>query len=300
MSHPSHYGRVFSAVRCIFAVFLLVLLLAPQIQAHGHKRETKTGILIVAFGTSIPEAKAAYENIDAMVKKEFPGVPVHWAYTSKIIRHKLAGEGKEVFSPAEALAQMADQDFTQVAVQSLHLIAGEEYHCLVGIAHAFEGMPKGMERVLVGYPLLATSEDLVAAAKTIREIAPERGKGEALVLMGHGTHHPGDVNYAAMQYHFDKLGKDVIVGTVEGCPTLDDVLGELQERGFAKATLMPMMAVAGDHARNDMAGDEPDSWKSVLTSKGVECKTVIKGLAENEAMAKLWIGHLRAVMAHFK
>ncbi len=296
----SHNAGVRSTPLVLCLPLLMLLLLAPQaVSAHEGKREDKTGILLVAFGTSVPEAQVAYDKLEALVRQEFPDVPLYWAYTSKMIRHKLAqekDEGRVLLSPAEALARMADENFTSVAVLSLHVIPGEEYHNLVRTAQAFAGMPKGLERVRVGLPLLARSEDLEAATKVIYEAAPKRAPGEALVLMGHGTHHPADVVYAALQYHFDRLGKDVLVGTVEGFPSLDDVKAMLEERGFTKATLMPLMAVAGDHARNDMAGDEPDSWKSSLEAAGIACTPVLSGLAEHDAVARLWVEQLRTTM----
>ncbi len=288
----------------VFRVFclslLFVLACAALAQAHGHDRPKKVGILLVAFGTSMPEAQKAYDVVDKLVKKEWPDIPVRWAYTSKMIRHKLAKEGRDIPSPAEALARMADEDFTHVAVQSLHVIPGEEYHGLVQTAHAFAGMPKGMRKVLVGYPLLATSEQLENVAKTILDtVAGKREDGQALILLGHGTHHPGDVFYAAMQYHFSKLDPTVLVGTVEGVPSLEDVQAALKKTGLDKAALMPLMAVAGDHAHNDMAGDEPDSWKSVLESGGVACTPWLSGMAGLEPLAQLWVQRLAGVIQHF-
>jgi len=290
-----------AAARLVGLALLLVACNAVLAQAHGDTRPEKTGILLVAFGTSVPEARAAYDTLDVMVRQAWPDVEVRWAYTSKMIRNKLAGQGTDIPSPAEALARMADEDFTRVAVQSLHVIPGEEYHGLVRTAHAFAGMPKGIREVLVGRPLLTTSEQLADTARTVLEtLADQRTKGQALVLMGHGTHHPGDVIYAALQYHFSRLDPTVLVGTVEGVPTLDDVLAMLQERGLESVLLAPLMAVAGDHARNDMAGDEPDSWKSSLEARGVAVTTLVQGLAEFEPLAALWLERLQDVMSHFE
>lgn len=291
----------FRVLRLVSLSLLLVFCTFALAQAHGDARPKKTGILLVAFGTSVSEAKAAYDNLDAMARKAWPDTEIRWAYTSKMIRHKLAKQGEELLSPAEALAKMADEDFTHVAVQSLHVIPGEEYHGLVQTAHAFAGMPKGIRKVLVAYPLLATSEQLEETAATIlKTFADKREEGQALVLMGHGTHHPGDVIYAAMQYHFSRLDPTVIVGTVEGTPTYEDVLAMLEEKKLKKVLLVPLMAVAGDHARNDMAGDEPDSWKSQLEAKGVDTAVLLQGLAEFDPLAKLWLDRLAGAMSHFQ
>ncbi len=268
---------------------------------HGHQRPVKKGILLVAFGSSIPEAQVSFENIDAKVKTAFPDVPVRWAYTSAIIRHKLAREeGKSLDSVAIALAKMMDEEFTHVAVQSLHTIAGEEYHDLVRTAEAFRDMADGFDRIMVGFPLLGTQKDLERIVDvTIRHIPEERKNGDAVILMGHGTPHPGNAFYAAMMFNFQQKDPNIFVGTVEGWPEIDDVKNLLKEKNLKKAYLMPFMSVAGDHARNDMAGDEDDSWKSILTKAGVQCVPVLKGMAEYDDVVAVWVDHLKQVMAHF-
>lgn len=297
--------RSWACKRLIFFVFLLAAacLMANAAWAHGHggEKPQKTGILVVAFGTSMPEANVAYEHLGKRIKAEFPDLPVHWAYTSKIIRHKLDGQGKHFDSPAEALATMMDDDFTHVAVLSLHVIPGEEYHGLVQTAHSFSGMPKGMDKVLVTYPLLSDAEGMQAAADALLSLAPkERGASDALVFMGHGTHHPGNAFYPAMQYYLWKKDKLAMVGTVEGSPSLDDVIAELEANKIKKAYLLPFMAVAGDHARNDMAGDEEDSWKSILKAKGIQPVPVLHGIAESDAVTGIWIDHLKDALKHFE
>lgn len=268
---------------------------------HGHQRPVKKGILLVAFGSSIPEAQVSFENIDAKVKTAFPDVPVRWAYTSAIIRHKLAREeGKSLDSVAIALAKMMDEEFTHVAVQSLHTIAGEEYHDLVRTAEAFRDMADGFDRIMVGFPLLGTQKDLERIVDvTIRHIPEERKNGDAVILMGHGTPHPGNAFYAAMMFNFQQKDPNIFVGTVEGWPEIDDVTNLLKEKNLKKAYLMPFMSVAGDHARNDMAGDEDDSWKSILTKAGVQCVPVLKGMAEYDDVVAVWVDHLKQVMAYF-
>lgn len=281
---------------CAGMLCLALFAPAPAFAGHGGSLPDKHGILLVAFGTSVPEARKALDNIDAKVKAAFPGVEVRWAYTSKTIRAKIAEEtGETLRSPAEALAAMMDEGFTHVAVQSLHTIPGEEFHGLVQTAHSFRGMPKGIKKIVVGDPLLAKSEDLAAAADALIATLPEkRSPGEAVVFIGHGTHHPADVYYAALQHYLGKRDPNVFVGTVAGNPTLDDVLAELENAQPQTAYLLPFMSVAGDHAMNDMAGDEPDSWKSVLTDKGYTAVPVLRGTAEVDPIVDIWVDHLRA------
>ncbi len=162
-------------------------------------------------------------------------------------------------------------------------------------------MPKGMRNIFVGTPLLYSPADVEKTVKIMAAQFPkERKADEAIVLMGHGTPHAANIYYPALQYYFGKMDPNVFVGTVEGSPTLDDVLAGLKQRGIKKAYLLPLMSVAGDHARDDMAGDEDDSWKSVLTKAGITCVPVLKGTAEYDAIADLWLDHLRIAMAHLQ
>ena len=132
-----------------FIVILFVIFCCNIASAsgHEHKRPVKKGILLVAFGSSIPEARVSFKNIDKHVKSAFPRIPVRWAYTSSIIRHKLAKQGKYLDSVEIALAKMMDEGFTHVAVQSLHTIAGEEFHDLRRNAYAFSNMAGGFDEV---------------------------------------------------------------------------------------------------------------------------------------------------------
>ncbi|NCD25849.1 MAG: sirohydrochlorin cobaltochelatase [Deltaproteobacteria bacterium] len=283
-----------SKASCLCGIILLFFCFACPALAGHSERPAKKGILLVAFGTTVPEATAALEHLDAQVKARFPGLPVHWAYSSRIVRDKLASTGVIKDSPATALAKMMDEGFTHVAVQSLHTIPGEEFHGLQKTVSAFTGMPKGMDQIEVGMPLLASHEDMQACAKAIMATLPrERKAGEAVVLMGHGTHHPGNIYYPALQYYLNRLDPLILVGTVEGAPSLDDVRAELKKRKVRTVYLRPLMSVAGDHAMNDMAGDEDDSWKSVLTKDGLACVPVLRGTAASTAFTDIWIDHLQ-------
>ncbi len=288
---------VWMAMYCLLCWGFAEPAQAQHAAGHRGAAEKGMGILLVAFGTSIPEAQGAFADIEKMVHAAFPEVPVRWAYTSVIIRKKLAERGQILDSPAVALAKMMEEGFTRVAVQSLHIIPGAEFHDLRMNADAFTEMSDGFEQLRIGYPALSSTEDLSKAVDAVIGILPkERKKDEAVVLMGHGTHHPANVYYEAMMYRLQQKDPNIYMGTVEGTPSLDDIRAMLLERGVKKAYLIPFMSVAGDHARNDMAGEEADSWKSILTEAGIECVPRMKGLAEYDAFAKIWVDHLRAVM----
>jgi sirohydrochlorin cobaltochelatase len=267
---------------------------------HGTSKDQKVGILLVAFGSSEESAQVSFTNIDKAVKKTYPDIPVRWAYTSHIIRKKLAKQGKMLDSAEVALAKMADEGFSHVAVQSLHTIGGSEYHDLRRVVGSFK-MMGGFERILLGNPLLATQEDMERSVEAILSIIPaERNKEEGVVLMGHGTHHPANAFYAALMFQVQLKDPNIFIGTVEGYPELDTILPLLKKNNIKKTYLMPFMSVAGDHAKNDMASNEDDSWKSLLSKEGIEVVPVLKGTAEYDVFVDIWVDHLGGPLSHFK
>ena len=288
-------------IKGIVLLSILFCATAAFAGGHGSKKEMKKGILLVAFGSSIPEAQVAFKNIEAQVKKEFKGIPIRWAYTSVIIRKKLKKQGKILDSVAMALAKMKDDGFSHVAVQSLHTIRGEEFEDLEKTVAAFKHLPDGFSKLIVGAPLLSSQKDIEKTADAIiANIPKKRKKKEAVVLMGHGSPHPSNAFYAALMFNLQKKDANIFVGTVEGAPGIDEITDMLKKSKIKKVFLVPFMSVAGDHARNDMAGDEADSWKSILTKEGVKCEAVLKGTAEYNNMVAIWIDHLKGVVAHFK
>ncbi len=283
-------------------VLLCILLFATTCLAgeHGTKKEMKKGILLVAFGSSIPEAQIAFENIENNVKKEFKGAPVRWAYTSVIIRKKLKKQGQTLDSVAMALVKMKDDGFTHIAVQSLHTIRGEEFEDLEKTVNAFAHLPDGFIKIIVGDPLLSSQKDIEKTADAIiANIPKKRKKKEAVVLMGHGSLHPSNAFYSALMFNLQKKDKNIFVGTVEGAPEINEIAAMLKNAKIKKAYLMPFMSVAGDHARNDMAGDDDDSWKSILTKEGIQCEPILTGTAEFNNIVAIWSGHLKEAMADF-
>ena len=271
---------------------------APAFAGEAPKTaEPKQGILLVSFGTSVPEAAGAIEALRQQAEAAFPGVSVRLAYSSSTIRHKLAKSGELKRSPAQALADMAAEGFTRVAVQSLHAIPGREYSDIKATAEAFQAMPKGIARVSVGRPLLSSPEDIANAAEAILKSLPARKTGEAVLFMGHGTNHPANAAYAALQLELWKRDAGAFVATVASRPGLDDVIPQLKRQGLRTVRLVPLMSVAGDHAHHDMAGTEPgsydSSWASKLKAAGIACTADLTGLGSRPAVAALWIDHLR-------
>lgn len=285
----------------IGSVCMVALTAACCLAAHGEKPPEKKAILLVAFGTTVPEAQKAFDRVGAQAKAAFPGTDIRWAYTSSIIRSKLAKQGKVLDSPETALAKLMGDGFTHVAILSLQTIPGREFHDLYQNARLFEQMSGGFEKIVVALPLLSSHEDMVRVAKgMLKNIPKERKASDAVLLMGHGTEkHPSDAIYLAMNQVFSELDPNVFVATVEGYPSVNDILPKLRERKAGKVFLMPFMLVAGDHARNDMAGDDKDSWKSILTKEGFKCEAVMKGTGEYPDIVDVWIDHLKSTLASF-
>ena len=265
-----------------------------SVQAMPHKHVDKTAILLVSFGTSYKVAQKSMTDIDRMVKKEFPGIEVHWAFTSVIIRRELAKRGQMIDAPAEAMGKMAAEGVTRLAVQSLHCIPGIEYNDLKRTVLQFRHIPMCFDKITLGRPLMyyhADIEKLVSALE--QNVFPKNmDKHEAVVMMGHGTTSPANVFYAGIQYDFWKASPRYIVGTVEGYPTLEDVEYQLKKNKVKEVWLMPLMSVAGDHARNDMSGTS-HSWQAKLEALGYQVHPVLKGMGEYPVIAQLWINHLK-------
>lgn len=287
----------------ILSLILTILFFFSAAEAmakHGEKPSIKKAILLVSFGTSDPEAANVFELIEKRARERFPGVEMRWAYTSRMIRAKLAKEGKLLDSPETAFAKLMDGGYTHVAVLSLHTIPGEEFHELYQNAQLFGQMSGGFQKILVARPLLASSKDMETVAQALMKNIPGRKPGDAVIFMGHGTeHHPADAIYLAMNQVFQELDPNAFVAAVEGSSSLENVISKLKNRKVKKVFLVPLMSVAGDHAKNDMAGNEEDSWKSILTEKGFKVEPILKGTAEIPEIVDVWLDHLKSAFSHF-
>jgi sirohydrochlorin cobaltochelatase len=252
-------------------------------------------ILLVTFGTSDQEAKKAFANIERLAREKFPNYEIRWAYTSQMIRKKLAKKGEFLLSPAEALAKLKEDGFKNVYAQSLHIIPGEEYHQVVKEAAEFK---KAFDKLTISPPLLNYMDDVKKSVKIMLSKVPaDRKKEDAVLFMGHGSEkHPSDMIYVATAYVIEKSDSNAFIATVDGNPKFDEVLEKLKERKVKKAYILPFMSVAGDHAKNDMAGNEPDSWKSLLAKNGIESVPVMKGMAEYDEIVNIWLEHLEQII----
>lgn len=265
------------------------MMMSGQVDASASKK----AILVVSFGTSVAETrKVTIEACEQKIQAAFPDYEVRRAFTSeKIISILKTRDQFFVDTPEEALQKLRQDGFTEVIVQPLHIIAGLEFHDVVKAVAPFRS---AFQTLNVGMPLLAATDDYLSAAAALKAQLPELTEDGAVVLMGHGTPHPANAAYLALQQVFAQVGMErVFIGTVEGYPELDDVIGQLKRANVRSVTLMPFMLVAGDHALNDMAGEDKDSWKNRLTEAGFQVNAMLRGLGENPAIQDMYVQHVR-------
>ena len=276
-------------------------------------------ILVVSFGTSFNDSRATdIGGIEKAIQAANPDWSVRRAFTAQIIiNHVQARDGEKIDNMDQALQRAVDNGVKNLVVQPTHLMHGAEYDELTA---AVEEYKDKFESVKIAEPLLgevgADATDINADKAAVAEaITAEAVKdagfdsldavkedGTAFVFMGHGTSHTAKVSYSQMQTQMEQLGYDnVFIGTVEGEPedtSCEAVIEKLKEAGYKKVILRPLMVVAGDHANNDMAGDDDDSWKSQFEASGAfdSIDTQIAGLGEIQAIQQLYVAHTQAAI----
>lgn len=257
--------------------------------------EKKRGILVVSFGTNYEETrKQTIEQIENDIRETYPQYPLYRAWTSGMIRKKLLQrDGLRIFDVREALEQMRTDGISEVIVQPTHMLNGIENDRMRAEVSSYEGK---FTRLAVGDPLLTSQED---NERVIEAVAQELHleSGEALVLMGHGTEHFANSVYAALDYQFKDMGyENIFMGTVESYPSLNSLIRRVKKTQPQRVVLAPFMIVAGDHATNDLAGEEADSWKSRFEKAGFAVRCVLKGLGEYPAVRDIFLTHTARAM----
>ena len=276
-------------------------------------------LLVVSFGTSFNDSRTAdIGGIEKALQTAYPDWSVRRAFTAQIIiNHVQARDDEKIDNMDQALQRAVDNGVKNLVVQPTHLMHGAEYDELT---EAVESYKDKFESVTIAEPLLgevgdsddAVNDDKKAVAEAITAEAVKtagydslevaEADGTAFVFMGHGTSHTAKISYSQMQSQMNDLGyKNVFIGTVEGEPedtACEAVIEKIKEAGYKKVVLRPLMVVAGDHANNDMAGDDEDSWKSQFEASGAFDKidTQIAGLGEIAAIQDLYVAHTKAAM----
>ena len=276
-------------------------------------------LLVVSFGTSFNDSRVAdIGGVEKALQEAYPDWSVRRAFTAQIIiNHVQARDDEKIDNVEQALDRAVDNGVKNLVIQPTHLMHGAEYDELTETVEKYQDK---FETVKIAEPLLgevgsdasAINEDKEAVAKAITAEAVKTAKydsldaaaedGTAFVFMGHGTSHTAKISYSQMQTQMENLGyKNVFIGTVEGEPedtSCEAVIEKVKEAGYKKVILRPLMVVAGDHANNDMAGDDDDSWKSQFEASGEfdSIDTQIAGLGEIAGVQQLYVAHTKAAM----
>lgn len=276
-------------------------------------------LLVVSFGTSFNDSRAEdISGIEKALEAAYPDWSVRRAFTAQIIiNHVQARDDEKIDNMQQALDRAVANGVKNLVVQPTHLMHGAEYDEMVEAIDAYKDK---FESVAIAEPMLGEvgddatviNDDKAAVAQAITdEAVKEAGydsmeaaaeDGTAFVFMGHGTSHTANVTYDQMQTQMEKLGfTNAFIGTVEGEPedtACDEVINKVKDAGFKKVILRPLMVVAGDHANNDMAGDDDDSWKSMFEASGdfdeIDCQ--IEGLGRIDAVEQLYVAHTQAAI----
>ena len=241
-------------------------------------------VLVTSFGTSYKDTREkCLDSIENKVKAKYGSERVERAYTSGVIRRIVKRkEGIHIFDQNEGLEALKNKGYEEIVTMSLHILDGIEY------AKLNDKYGK------ISKPLLVNDEDFQKVV-TDEEFNSTEGN-DAIVFMGHGSESAADSTYQRLQEEYLKAGKDnIFIATVEGQVTIEDVIQKLKGRGFRKILLKPFMIVAGDHAKNDMASDEEDSWKTILQNEGYEVTPLLKGMGEYEFIRKMFMDKLEEV-----
>ncbi len=291
---------------------------------HNKSKNSKTAIVVASFGTTYPKALKSILNVTDAIQKEFPNTEVRLAFTSNIIRkiwHERKSDPKwtsrkdipkQLFSikgPLATIADLQDEGFKNIIVQSTHFYAGEEFMDLLAYINGLNSIKtikakyRPFNKLVVGRPLTGQwgdqrdyKEDIVALAKALKkDVELAKQKRAALVYMGHGNEFFSTGIYVQLQDVMRKMYKTtkIFIGTVEGYPSFENVLEGLKHTKTKKVVLKPLMLVAGDHANNDMAGDEESSWKSILEKNKIHVYPVLEGLGENQKVVKIIVEHVK-------
>ena len=259
-------------------------------------QENRKAILVVSFGTSYEATrKVTIEAIEKDIANAYPDYKLYRAWTSKMILAKLKKrDNLHINNVKEAMEEMIADGITDVIIQPTHVINGIENELMKEDALSYR---ESFHSIRFGTPLLTSEEDNQTVINAIAEEFSYLSEEEVLVLMGHGTTHYSNAIYAALDYAFkDKGHPNIFLGTVEAYPSMQSLMKMIKAYAPKKVVLAPFMIVAGDHAKNDMAGDDPESWYSQFVQEGFQVETVLKGLGEYKGIRQLFVKHVADIL----
>lgn len=254
-------------------------------------------LLVLSFGTSYNDSRRlTIGAIENAIEAAVPDYAVRRGFTANIIiDHVNRRDGILIDDIDAALKRAVDNKVNTLVVQPTHLMSGIEYDEII---EKVANYSDAFDKVVFGDPLLTSDDDFERVEKAIVDWTSEYDDGEtAICFMGHGTEHEANQVYQKMQ---DMLTADgytnYFIGTVEAEPSLENVIVKVKEGNYKRVILEPLMVVSGDHANNDMAGDDADSWKSAFEAEGYEVECLLRGLGENEDIRKIYVDHAQAAI----
>lgn len=256
----------------------------------------KKALVMISFGTADPAALSSITTLEQTVSASLPDYQCFRCFTSRtIIRILKQRQQLPILTPPEMMEFLIQNGYQEVICQPLHIIPGIEYERmkdeLLSFAPSFQSF-------MVGSPLLWTQTDYDTCCQAVLAHMPLLKEQEALILMGHGTEHFAHAAYAQLETTFRYTGhSNILVSTVEGFPSIRDLLPILRQKKIHHVYLMPFMIVAGEHAKHDMAGTEPDSWKSILSEAGYSVTPILTGLGEWDEIGQLVTKHLKEALS---
>lgn len=254
---------------------------------------TKRALLVVSFGTTYQQTReVTLEAAERDFAEAFPDRDVFTVYTSRTVKRILKKRDNiDIFNLEEAFAHLIKCGYQDVLVQSLHIMNGSEFHI---IAKKVAQVRNEFSNIYLGPALLTRQEDYAATIEAIKPTFPAATADSAVVLMGHGSHHPSNAAYSMLENMLKRtVDGHIMMATVEGFPAFDDMLLDLKKTDVKHVTLMPFMIVAGDHAINDLASDEEDSWKSQLQAAGYDVTVYLHGIGELAAIRQIFVEHAK-------
>ncbi len=307
------------------SVSLLVLCLTAGMAVGSSKnpKKEKTAILLASFGTTVPSGVKALTNITEQVKKAYPEAEVRITFTSNIVRsvwkkRRAApqewldqGIPEEVLNVKNIIQTMGDlqeDGYRNIIVQPTHMFFMEQSHDLASYVRGLSSIRTlkakwtPFDKLVMGRPALGMPgdsynyhDDVASVVKTLgNDIKQAEKEGAILLYMGHGNEHWSTGIYGETQKKIREEYPTVqtFIGVVEGLPSLDDIIAQMKLSKKKKIIVRPFMITAGDHATNDMAGPDADSWKSILTAEGFEVQPVLEGLGSNDAFVHIFVEHI--------
>jgi len=254
----------------------------------------KKGILVVSFGTSYKKTmKECIKSVEDKIENVYSKYIIERAFTSNFIIKKLKErDGVYIDTPIEALEKMIVGGINEIHIQPLHIIPGFEYEKIKNAVSMMKH--KSNIKISMGSPLLNKEENYDEIIDALLDRLPDIDNNEAVLLMGHGTSHFANACYSMLQNKINDREKNIFIANVEGYPGIDNIIGKI-EKSYSKVLLMPLMIVAGDHANNDMIGEE-DSYKTLLEDKDIEVNYILEGLGQNEMIQEIFIKRIAEVI----